>query len=143
MGSPVLNYNSRLVKVYKMHVTKILLVNTWSPPNSYCQLTELPAAYKYRVSDRKVNVHMPTARGGLTNCPWLILPRTNSTRVFVVCKQRMLLLQLVLCRERTSPRKGTSAAGCEPVDNHVFCHNRKWKQVSPPPCSEYKQQMRG
>lgn len=63
----------------------------------------------------------------LTDCPRLVLPRTNSTRVFVVCKQRVLLLQLVLCRERTSPGKSTSAAACEPVHSSVFWHKSSTK----------------
>lgn len=79
------------------------------------------------VGDRQGGVPPLRAREGLTNCPRLVLPRTNSTRVFVVCKQRMLLLQLVVYRERTTPRKGTSAPACEPGHSYVLCHKNSTK----------------
>lgn len=43
--------------------------------------------------------HIACPQCQLTNCPWLLLTRPQAAGVLVACKQGVLLLQLVVCRE--------------------------------------------
>lgn len=45
------------------------------------------------------SAHMACPQRQLTNRPWLLLARPQAAGVLVACKQGVLLLQLVVCRE--------------------------------------------
>lgn len=48
------------------------------------------------------STHIACPQRQLTNCPWLLLARPQAAGVLVACKQGVLLLQLVVCREGES-----------------------------------------